>query len=249
KLRGDPQIHRIFARIYWAQGDYNVARLHFLLANDPETFSQFLIDYTAKEGQGENDAEDYITQSVFLLLAYKKLRIAQSLFTIYCRDHPQIRQKFPFRNIPIFNFLWLLFAVLQANNFTLFVYLVDKYRPVLHGDCNHRDYLDKVGQIYFKIPPKNEGSGLLGGLLKGLLSKGTEVTKEEFSADEEMSEQATKNADQLSKVFNDFDALNSAADKTNPPGLIVEPNMESMVEIPESQKPSSSQTPTEMDLD
>lgn len=116
KLRGDPKIHLIFARIYWAQGDSNVARLHFLLANDPETFCQFLIDYTTKANRGENDVDDYIVQAVFLLLAYKKLRIAQTLFIIYCRDHPQIRRKFPFRNNPVFNFIWLLFAVLQNNN-------------------------------------------------------------------------------------------------------------------------------------
>lgn len=135
--------------------------------------------------------------------------------------------------------------------FNAFVYLIDKYRSVLYGDCEYREYLDKVGQVYFKIPPKNEGSGLLGGLLKGLLSKGTtEPIKEDFSADEEMSEQATKYADQLKKVFNDFDALNSVADKANPEGLIIEPNMESMFKVSDSsQKPSNSKAPTEMDLD
>ena len=117
KLRGDPKLHKIFAKVHWEQGVHNIARLHFLLANDPVLFSKFLIEYTAKkENAEEGEAQDYLAQAVLQLLAHKKLRIAQTFFSVYCRDHPEIKQVFPFKNGPLLNFIWLLLTALQLGD-------------------------------------------------------------------------------------------------------------------------------------
>uniref|UniRef100_A0A914Y2Y1 Uncharacterized protein n=1 Tax=Panagrolaimus superbus TaxID=310955 RepID=A0A914Y2Y1_9BILA len=102
KQRGDPKLHKIFAKVHWQQGTHNVARLHFLLSNDPQEFAKFMIDYTTNHDESEHDESDnYAAQAVFQLLTYKKLRIAQTFFSFYCRDHPNIRETFPFKKSPM----------------------------------------------------------------------------------------------------------------------------------------------------
>lgn len=117
RLRGDPALHKIFGNVHWAQGAHNVARLHFLLANDPEEFAKFLIDYTTnQDATQEDESDNFGAQAVLQLLTYKKLHVAECFFAIYCRDHPQIRQTFPFKKSPLLNFIWLLLTVLQHQN-------------------------------------------------------------------------------------------------------------------------------------
>jgi len=249
KLRGDPKLHKIFAKVHWEQGSHNLARLHFLLANDPTLFAKFLIEYTSKkENAEEGEAQDYLAQAVLQLLAHKKLRNAQVFFAIYCRDHPDIKQVFPFKNGPLLNFIWLLLSALQLGDFNKFVYLIEKYQPVLHGDCEYKGALDKVAQVFFKVPPKHDSGfgGMFGGLLKGLMPKGIDPSKEEFSADEEMPEESKKIVDEFYKSGTvNFNELNSKADQVNPPGLIEEPVVEKMEEEP----PKPAAEPSEMDLD
>ena len=102
--------------------------------------------------------------------------------------------------------------------------------------------------MFFKVPPKHDSGfgGMFGGLLKGLMPKGIDPSKEEFSADEEMPEESKKIVDEFYKSGTvNFNELNSKADQVNPPGLIEEPVVEKMEEEP----PKPAAEPSEMDLD
>uniref|UniRef100_A0AC35F6U1 Golgi to ER traffic protein 4 n=1 Tax=Panagrolaimus sp. PS1159 TaxID=55785 RepID=A0AC35F6U1_9BILA len=260
--RGNPALHKIFAKVHWQQGAFNVARLHFLLANDPEEFSKFLIDYTTTQDITEQDESDnYGAQTVFQLLTYKKLRIAQTFFSIYCRDHPKIRDTFPFRKSPLLNFVWLLLSVLQEKNMNHFVYLLEKYNPILDGDCEYKSHLDKIAQLYFKAPSKSsKGGGMFGELLKGFFPAGSDGgvgSNDNYSADEEI---ASETIQRMSKSIEelhakDFSKQNAEADKVNPRGFITEPDMfedardDSEGVKESSPAPNAKTKPMEMDLD
>uniref|UniRef100_A0AC34GYA9 Golgi to ER traffic protein 4 n=1 Tax=Panagrolaimus sp. ES5 TaxID=591445 RepID=A0AC34GYA9_9BILA len=259
KQRGDPALHKIFAKVHWQQGSYNVARLHFLLANDPQEFAKFMIDYTTNHDDSEQDESDsFAAQAVFQLLTYKKLRIAQTFFSIYCRDHPSIRETFPFKKSPLLNFVWLILSALQEKNFNHFVYLVEKYNPIMLIYCEYKSHLDRIAQLYFKAPSKSTGmgGGMFGELLKGFMPAATESngSGDDYSADEEFANetfQKMSNAiqEQHSK---EFYKQNMEADKVNPPGLITEPDMfeDARDDSKEAAASATATTaPVEMDLD
>ncbi|KAL7979243.1 hypothetical protein Chor_015267 [Crotalus horridus] len=76
-------------------------------------------------------------------------------------------------------------AVLQGK-LTVFTVLCEQYQPSLKRDPMYNEYLDRIGQLFFGVPPKQTSSygGLLGNLLNSLMVAGEEEeTEEEPQAD------------------------------------------------------------------
>uniref|UniRef100_A0A7E4VHI2 Golgi to ER traffic protein 4 n=1 Tax=Panagrellus redivivus TaxID=6233 RepID=A0A7E4VHI2_PANRE len=244
KLRGDPRLHRDFADVYVEQGNNSTAKLHFLLANDPDALSKFLIAYDlAQDGRDDHvslaDSDLHGAQTALQLLTYKKLRVAQAFLVKYTVDHPKIKSSFPYGGRPLLNFVFLLFTVLSEKSFAHFGYLVEKYSPVITAECEYKGLVDKVGQIYFNLPARESGGsfGLLSGLLKGLMPQNAGASATEaYSADEAMDPAPTKRALTVWPVnirSGDFAAQNAAADKVTAPGLLKEPQQEERAALTE----------------
>ena len=120
----------------------------------------------------------------------------------------------------------------------------------MDSDCEYKSHLDKIAQLYFKVPSKSQGSGgMFGELLKGFLPSSTEAIKDDYPADEEMPLSAQKLSASLVEQHSlDFDTQNTAADKGNPSGLIQEPDMFEDA-LPNNGDTNEATAPTEMDLD
>ncbi|XP_042336815.1 Golgi to ER traffic protein 4 homolog isoform X2 [Sceloporus undulatus] len=75
-------------------------------------------------------------------------------------------------------------AVLQGK-LTVFTVLCEQYQPSLKRDPMYNEYLDRIGQLFFGVPPKQTSSygGLLGNLLNSLMVAGEEEDAEDGQED------------------------------------------------------------------
>ncbi|MCP9264922.1 hypothetical protein DINM_020070 [Dirofilaria immitis] len=184
RRRGHPELHFRIAKLLWREGNYVNARNHFMYSENPEIFALFLTEYQMKYGYtAEKDL--FIAQAVMQMLCDRRLKSALKLLQSYCDTHPDIRSGFPYP-FPLLNFLHFAIICIAKREVTYFTVLVEQYENEINRDPEYKQFLDRIGQIYFNLPqPQTARGGFLGNMIKGLLKTPGNESAEEYENDSE----------------------------------------------------------------
>jgi len=169
KFEGHPQLHNVVANIYWKETNYHQARYHFMRSDDMQNLGSMLVEIQVELGY-HSEIDIFVTQAVLQLLCIRNLGIASSLFDNYLEQHPLLSNQPPFK-YPLLNFTWLLLLAIQSAKISSYAVLCEHYQPSLKRDPTYREYLDRIGQIYFGLPPPRVSSnqGMFGNLIQSLI--------------------------------------------------------------------------------
>jgi len=180
---GHPRLHQHIAYGFWQLKMYAESRKHFLQSGDGEGCGNMLVEFHL--GRGFNTELDlFITQTVLQYLCLKKVLEAATAFRAYTKHHPNIRTDPPFSH-PLLNFIWLLIiSIKTSQSVTAYTILCEKYKQFIDRDPQYLEYLDKIGQNFFGIPPpvRARPGGMFSGLFDQLLNAMTEDSEEEEQA-------------------------------------------------------------------
>ncbi|XP_022419182.1 Golgi to ER traffic protein 4 homolog [Delphinapterus leucas] len=166
---GHPRLHQLLARTLWKEQNYCESRYHFLHSSDGEGCANMLVEYSTARGF-RSEVDMFVAQAVLQFLCLKNKSSASVVFTTYTRKHPSIESGPPFVQ-PLLNFLWFLLLAVDGGKLTVFTVLCEQYQPSLRRDPMYNEYLDRIGQLFFGVPPKQTSS--YGGLLgEGLVGRG-----------------------------------------------------------------------------
>ncbi len=137
----------------------------------------FLIEYQTYGGYpGEVDL--FIAQAVLQYLCGEKRQTAKVCFFQYALEHPDIRENGPPFVLPLLNFVWLLLLSIDVGKVQYFTILVEQYQPSIQRDPSYTGYLDKIGQVFFGLPPpKSHQSGSAGGGMFMDMIKGKSIVQ------------------------------------------------------------------------
>ncbi|KAK2509058.1 hypothetical protein MC885_015031 [Smutsia gigantea] len=162
---GHPRLHQLLALTLWKEQNYCESRYHFLHSADGEGCAHMLVEYSTARGF-RSEADMFVAQAV---LQYNKSS-ASVVFATYTQKHPCIESGPPFMQ-PLLNFIWFLLLAVDGGKLTVFTVLCEQYQPSLRRDPMYNEYLDRIGQLFFGVPPKQTSSygGLLGNLLSSLM--------------------------------------------------------------------------------
>ncbi|XP_077980529.1 Golgi to ER traffic protein 4 homolog [Glandiceps talaboti] len=179
---GHPDLHRQLAMIFWQEKNYRESRYHFLHSSDGEACATMLVEFSTVKGI-RNEEDLFVAQTVLQLLCLKNEKTASVVFYAYTEQHPDIEKGPPFIK-PLLNFIWFLLLAVQGGKLTVFSVLCEKYQPSLNRDPSYMDYIGRIGQLFFGMPPpKQENSqpgGALGNLLQSLFTD-EEILDEDFN--------------------------------------------------------------------
>uniref|UniRef100_A0A3B3ZVX0 Golgi to ER traffic protein 4 homolog n=1 Tax=Periophthalmus magnuspinnatus TaxID=409849 RepID=A0A3B3ZVX0_9GOBI len=164
---GHPKLHQLLAVTLWKQ-NYSESRYHFLHSSDGEGCALMLVEYSASRGF-RSEVDMFVAQAV-LFLCLKNKSSASVVFSTYTEKHPSIEKGPPFVQ-PLLNFIWFLLLAVEGK-LTVFTVLCEQYQPSLKRDPMYNEYLDRIGQLFFGVPPKQSPS--YGGLLNSLMGSGEE---------------------------------------------------------------------------
>ncbi|NWI71241.1 GET4 protein, partial [Todus mexicanus] len=208
---GHPKLHQLLAITLWKEQNYSESRYHFLHSTDGEGCANMLVEYSSSRGY-RSEVDMFVAQAVLQFLCLKNKTSASVVFTTYTQKHPSIEKGPPFVQ-PLLNFIWfLLLAVdgysliflmlflvsfsvvtgvtffacfLSRGKLTVFTVLCEQYQPSLKRDPMYNEYLDRIGQLFFGVPPKQTSSygGLLGNLLNSLMGTGEDDDTEDGQED------------------------------------------------------------------
>uniref|UniRef100_A0A8C6SLF5 Golgi to ER traffic protein 4 homolog n=1 Tax=Neogobius melanostomus TaxID=47308 RepID=A0A8C6SLF5_9GOBI len=167
---GHPKLHHLWL----TQQNYSESRYHFLHSSDGEGCALMLVEYSASRGF-RSEVDMFVAQAVLQFLCLKNKNSASVVFSTYTEKHPSIEKGPPFVQ-PLLNFIWFLLLAVDGGKLTVFTVLCEQYQPSLKRDPMYNDYLDRIGQLFFGVPPKQSPSygGLLGNLLNSLMGSGEE---------------------------------------------------------------------------
>ena len=152
----------------WHARKYPESRQHFLQSSDGQGCGHMLVEFHLGRGF-HTELDLFIAQTVLQYLCLKKLLAAANVFRTYTKHHPNIKSDPPFSH-PLLNFLWLLLisikvtgfficdisstiVVQTSQNVSAYTLLCEKYKQFIDRDPQYLEYLDKIGQNYFGIPP------------------------------------------------------------------------------------------------
>ncbi|XP_044035479.1 Golgi to ER traffic protein 4 homolog isoform X3 [Siniperca chuatsi] len=171
---GHPKLHQLLAVTLWKEQNYSESRYHFLHSSDGEGCAQMLVEYSASRGF-RSEVDMFVAQAVLQFLCLKNKNSASVVFSTYTEKHPSIEKGPPFVQ-PLLNFIWFLLLAVDGGKLTVFTVLCEQYQPSLKRDPMYNEYLDRIGQVFFGVPPKQSPSygGLLGNLLNSLMGSGEE---------------------------------------------------------------------------
>uniref|UniRef100_A0A8D0UFF8 Guided entry of tail-anchored proteins factor 4 n=1 Tax=Sus scrofa TaxID=9823 RepID=A0A8D0UFF8_PIG len=149
--------------------NYCESRYHFLHSSDGEGCANMLVEYSTSRGF-RSEVDMFVAQAVLQFLCLKNKSSASVVFTTYTQKHPSIENGPPFVQ-PLLNFIWFLLLALDGGKLAVFTVLCEQYQPSLRRDPMYNEYLDRIGQLFFGVPPKQTASygGLLGNLLSSLM--------------------------------------------------------------------------------
>uniref|UniRef100_A0AAQ5XR37 Golgi to ER traffic protein 4 homolog n=1 Tax=Amphiprion ocellaris TaxID=80972 RepID=A0AAQ5XR37_AMPOC len=169
---GHPKLHQLLAVTLWKEQNYSESRYHFLHSSDGEGCAQMLVEYSASRGF-RSEVDMFVAQAVLQFLCLKNKNSASVVFSTYTEKHPSIEKGPPFVQ-PLLNFIWFLLLAVDGGKLTVFTVLCEQYQPSLKRDPMYNEYLDRIGQLFFGVPPKQSPSygGLLGNLLNSLMGSG-----------------------------------------------------------------------------
>lgn len=177
--------------------------------------ASFLIEYHQSKGY-PNEVDLFVAQAVFKFLCHKDKSTANTVFFRYVQYHPQIiagpatstatvsknapessTDGSPPYALPLLNFLWLLLLAIDTGRVTDYSILIEQYQPSIKRDPSYNDYLDRIGQLFFGLPPPKKANAAAGGmggafwknLMTGLLGDENEAGEDgPSSADDETFE-------------------------------------------------------------
>ncbi|XP_055418343.1 Golgi to ER traffic protein 4 homolog [Bubalus kerabau] len=166
---GHPRLHQLLALTLWKEQNYCESRYHFLHSSDGEGCANMLVEYSTARGF-RSEVDMFVAQAVLQFLCLKNKSSASVVFTTYTQKHPSIESGPPFVQ-PLLNFIWFLLLAVDGGKLTVFTVLCEQYQPSLRRDPMYNEYLDRIGQLFFGVPPKQTSSygGLLGNLLSSLM--------------------------------------------------------------------------------
>ncbi|XP_033630590.1 Golgi to ER traffic protein 4 homolog [Asterias rubens] len=167
---GDPELHQRLAVTLWKEKNYLEARYHFLHSYDGEGCATMLIEYHVANGY-PSEVDMFVAQAVFQYLCLKNKACATLTFHIYTEKHPAIESGPPFI-LPLLNFLWFMLMAVESGKLPTFTVLCEQYQPSLKRDPVYLEYLDRIGQLFFGLPPPSgpsAGGGMFDNLLRSFL--------------------------------------------------------------------------------
>uniref|UniRef100_A0A8D1DCD2 Guided entry of tail-anchored proteins factor 4 n=1 Tax=Sus scrofa TaxID=9823 RepID=A0A8D1DCD2_PIG len=164
---GHPRLHQLLALTLWKEQNYCESRYHFLHSSDGEGCANMLVEYSTSRGF-RSEVDMFVAQAVLQFLCLKNKSSASVVFTTYTQKHPSIENGPPFVQ-PLLNFIWFLLLALDGGKLAVFTVLCEQYQPSLRRDPMYNEYLDRIGQLFFGVPPKQTASygGLLGKEARG----------------------------------------------------------------------------------
>uniref|UniRef100_T1JH00 RRM domain-containing protein n=1 Tax=Strigamia maritima TaxID=126957 RepID=T1JH00_STRMM len=168
-ISGHPKLHESIALILWKEKNYPLARYHFLHSTDADGCASMLIDYHTSKGYS-NEVDLFIAQAVFQYLCLRNKTTATLVFASYTEKHPDIDRGPPYF-FPLLNFLWFLLRVVECGKSRdAFSVLCQQYQPTLSRDPTYNEYLERIGHLFFGLPPaKKKSAGVLSDLLQTFL--------------------------------------------------------------------------------
>uniref|UniRef100_A0A1B6C9S1 Golgi to ER traffic protein 4 homolog n=1 Tax=Clastoptera arizonana TaxID=38151 RepID=A0A1B6C9S1_9HEMI len=179
---GHPLLHQAVAQVFWKEKNYVVARYHFLHSTDGVSFANMLIELHCARGFA-CEVDLFIAQVVLQYLCLQNKNTATLAFQSYTKHHPSINKGPPYL-LPLLNFIWFLLKTIESGKLAAFTLLCEQYQGSIKRDPTYRDYLDKIAQIFFGVPPphKAKNSGFLGNLFQSLMNG-----VDEFESDDDNS--------------------------------------------------------------
>lgn len=166
-LRGHPHLHRLVALTLWKEKNYQESRYHFIHSTDGDGCAAMLVEFQTSKGYS-SEIDLFIAQTVFQYLCLRKHSTANVVFYAYTRKHPCVLPGPPFF-MPLLNFLWFLLLAVETRKLAVFTVLCEKYQPTINRDPTYPQYLDKIGQLFFGLPPPPKPQGNFGNLIQTLL--------------------------------------------------------------------------------
>ncbi|XP_073997682.1 Golgi to ER traffic protein 4 homolog isoform X1 [Rhodnius prolixus] len=166
---GDPLLHQAVAQIYWKEKNYVMARRHFLRSYDGSGFGTMLVELQRSSGYIA-EVDLFIAQVVLQCLCLENKKTAVITFQCYTTQHPCINMGPPYL-LPLLNFIWFLLKAVDSGRLAAFTVLCEQYQLSIERDPSYTHYLDKIGQIFFGVPPPQvRPSGFLGNLFHSLMN-------------------------------------------------------------------------------
>jgi hypothetical protein len=108
--------------------------------------------------------------------------LANETLQCYAEKHPQILRSSPPFLLPLVNFLWFLLLAIDSGKTVTFKVLCELYSTTLTRDPSYKDYLTRIGEIYFGVQPPTRPrgmGGLFGNLIQSLFDDGDDDDEEE----------------------------------------------------------------------
>lgn len=178
---GHPRLHQHLAYNLWQEKQYRQSTQHFLHSCDGEGCGHMLVEYHSQKGF-KLEADIFIARAVLQYLCMKKHLSAALAFHSYTSNHPKIKRGPPY-TWPLLNFLWLLLlSIHNSGSLSLYTVLCEKYRLQIQRDPAYLEYLDKIGQAFFGVPPPaRQPRSMFSGIFDQFM---TAMNEEESSDDE-----------------------------------------------------------------
>ncbi|XP_065580251.1 Golgi to ER traffic protein 4 homolog isoform X2 [Artemia franciscana] len=167
---GHPDLHKAFAKTFWKEKNYPLARHHFLRSNDGGALGKLLVEQHIERGK-EEELDFFITQPVLQALCLRNIEVANDCFQKYVATHPQVQRSGSVFRLPLLNFTFMLLESLNMRRKDSFEVLIEQYKPALEVDPSFKSYLEKIGNLYFDIPSRREQGGGILGMIQSLLGE------------------------------------------------------------------------------
>jgi len=168
---GNPRLHQLLAYEFWKVKRYPESRHHFLYSLDGSGCGHMLAEFHSERGY-VREVDLFIVGTVLQYLCLRKHIAAAVALKAYSESHPSLGKGPPYKH-PLINFVWLLLlAIEHKQSVAAFTTLIEKYKPSLKRDPTFLDYLDKIGQHFFGVPPPQRAppGGMFSGIFDSLMS-------------------------------------------------------------------------------